>query len=263
MSRLLIKFPTRNRPEKFKAALGRYIAFLSGRHEARFVITLDEDDPSMNNEAIRDWLDERARVADLVYHYGKSKTKIQAVNADLEGEKGDVLLVASDDMIPVRRRYDAIVFKAFARFFPDFDGAIRFWDGQRPKSDPLMTLAVIGFPLYRRFGYIYHPDYASVYADNEQTDLCLRMKRLAFSPVCIIRHEWTHEAFDDLHARNESEETYRIDREVRDARRARGFDLVAMFGPDAVRPGPPPPIHELMRQRGPRYLWRRLAGYFS
>ena len=150
MSRLLIKFPTRSRPEKFKARLDRYLSYLSGRHQVRFVISMDEDDATMNNEEIRAWLEERQRIADIKYCYGRSKTKIEACNADMEGEEGDVLLVASDDMNPVRKRYDDVLFAAFEQCFPDFDGAIKFWDGNRRPMDPLMTLAVIGFPLYRR-----------------------------------------------------------------------------------------------------------------
>ena len=260
MGRLLIKFPTRNRPEKFKAALDRYISFLSGRHRIRFVISLDEDDESMNNEDMRAWLDSRAQITDLKYRYGQPRTKIEAINADLEGDDGDILLVASDDMNPVRRKYDTIIFEAFARVFPDFDGAVRFWDGQRLQSDALMTLAVIGFPLYRRLGYIYHPDYTSVYADTDQTVVCLRLKRLALSPVCIIKHEWTPEPFDALHARNNSHDMYKIDHAVFAERRDRGFDIDTKFGPDAIRPGPAP-MHALMNRQKLRDGWRRALGF--
>ena len=235
MGRLVIKFPSRNRPEKFKARFERYASFLSGRHEVRFVLTFDEDDPTMNNETMRAWLDDRSRMLDIKYRYGHSRTKIQAVNADMDGEDGDVLLVASDDMNPMRRRYDDIIFDAFERTFPDFFGAIKFWDGHRRRADPLMTLAVIGFPLYRRLGYIYYPELVSLYGDNDQTQMCARLGRLAMSPLCIIRHEWTHEPFDALHARNEHEELYLRDEAVFAARAARVFDLVATFGPGADR----------------------------
>jgi hypothetical protein len=259
MGRLLIKFPTRNRPDKFKYTFDRYVSFLSGRHRVRFVVSLDEDDETMNNEAVRDWLDQQARGIDLKYTYGHSRTKIEAVNRDMEGEDGDVLLVASDDMNPVKRQYDHIIFKAFERVFPDFDGAVKFWDGDRPPWDALMTLAVLGFPLYRRFGYIYHPDYKSVYADNEQSEVCMMMKRLVFSQQCIIKHEWTPEPFDTLHARNQTEEMYRNDHSILLAHRARRFDIDTNLGPDAVRPGPSP-LHGLMNwRRKLRIRWRRLV----
>jgi hypothetical protein len=73
--------------------------------------------------------------------------------------------------------------------FPTFDGAIKFYDGLR--NDDLMTLCVMGWPLYKEFGYIYHPEYTSVYADNEQTIVLKKMNKFAISDICIIKHDWT------------------------------------------------------------------------
>lgn len=230
MSRLVIKFPTRNRPEKFKSVFTRYMTFLSGVHDVRFVVSMDADDQTMNNDAIRDWFETQKKSADIKYCYGNSKTKIQACNADMEGEDGDVLLLASDDMVPVQRSYDDVIIKCFEQAFPDFDGAIKFWDGLRDIKDPLMTLTVMGFPLYKKFGYIYNPEYTSLYCDNEQTQVCASLGKLAKCDLCIIKHQWTPEPFDSLHARNENKEMYSIDQKVYEARLARGFDMDIMFG---------------------------------
>ena len=235
MSRLVIKFPTRNRPEKFKTVFTRYLTFLSGRHDTQFVITMDTDDPTMNNDEMRQWLDTRAKNAHITYHYGESKTKIEACNADLEGVDGDVLMLASDDMVPVQMGYDDIVFGCFGQAFPDYDGAIKFWDGLRPKEDMLMTLMVMGFPLYRKFGYIYHPSYKSLYCDNEQTQVCAALKKLVRCDMCIIQHQWSGEPWDELHARNENREMYGVDGENFKARAARKFDMEEMFNASTSR----------------------------
>ena len=235
MSRLVIKFPTRNRPEKFKSVFTRYMTFLSGRHDVRFVVSMDADDATMNNDAMREWFETRKRNADIKYCYGYSKSKIQACNADMEGEYGDVLMLASDDMNPQQMSYDEVVFKCFEQAFPDFSGAIKFWDGLRPKEDPLMTLTVMGFPLYKQFGYIYNPEYKSLYCDNEQTAVCHRLGKLAIAPYCIIRHEWTNEPFDTLHARNENKDMYDVDSNTFEARKAKNFDMEVMFNASAIR----------------------------
>ena len=235
MNRLVIKFPTRNRPEKFKSVFTRYLTFLSGRNDVRFIITMDEDDPTMNNPEMQQWLATRAQNAQIECFYGHSKSKIQACNANLEGVDGDVLLLASDDMVPVQMGYDDIIFSAFQHTFPDFDGAIKFWDGLRPKEDPLMTLTVMGFPLYKQFGYIYNPEYKSLYCDNEQTEVCHRLGKLAIAPYCIIRHEWTNEPFDTLHARNENKDMYDVDSKTFEARKAKNFDMEVMFNASASR----------------------------
>ena len=116
MSKIVVKFPTRSRPEKFKQVLQKYIDFLSGKHELRFVITMDEDDKTMNNPEIKEWLD--SLDVDLKYNYGQSKTKIEACNADLEGEKGDILVLVSDDMTPCLEGWDDIIAEGFNQMFP-------------------------------------------------------------------------------------------------------------------------------------------------
>ena len=213
MSKLLIKFPSRNRPEKFKKVLTDYIDFLSGNHDVRFVITMDHDDETMNTDDIKNFLDSKIDSGiDLVYHYGNSKTKVEACNANLEGEIADVLMLVSDDMIPKMKNYDEIIFEGFEQTFPDFDGGVKFYDGLRP--DALMTLPIIGWKIYEKWGYIYHPDYTSLYGDNEQTRVLMSVNKLAISELCIAKHEWTSEPFDSLHARNENEQMYIKDSEV-------------------------------------------------
>lgn len=221
--KLIYKFPSRNRPDKFKHVLEKSISLLSGKHDVRFVITLDSDDETMNNDEMREWMDNLD--VDLVYHYGDSKSKIEACNANLEGEEGDALILVSDDMVPCFQDFDDVIMQGMEQFFPDMDGAIKFHDGLRPKEDLLMTLPVLGWNLYKKFGYIYHPDYTSLYCDNEMTIVCRDLGKLLVSPVCIFRHEWTNQPFDELHARNENSEMYSIDGKVFEERQKNHFDI--------------------------------------
>ena len=221
--KLIYKFPSRNRPYKFKHVLEKSIGLLSGKHDVRFVITLDNDDETMNTDKMREWMD--SLDVDLVYHYGDSKSKIEACNANLEDEEGDVLILVSDDMVPCFQDFDDIIMQGMEQFFPDMDGAIKFYDGLRPKEDLLMTLPVLGWNLYKKFGYIYHPDYTSLYCDNEMTVVCRDLGKLIVSPVCIFRHEWTNQPFDELHARNENADMYSLDGRVFEERRRKNFDI--------------------------------------
>lgn len=175
---------------------------------------MDKDDSKMNNSEMIQWLKDFGRTAQIQYFYGNSKTKIEAVNANLENIDGDVLLVASDDMIPIQKNYDEIIFQCFKQEFPCFDGAIKFWDGFRNKEDYLMTLTVIGFSLYKKLGHIYNPIYKSVYADDELTRICMKLGKLKRCDMCIIQHQWVPFPWDELHARNENKEMYKIDGET-------------------------------------------------
>ena len=87
---------------------------------------------------------------------------------------------------------------------------------------------VLGWNLYKKFGYIYHPDYTSLYCDNEMTIVCRELGKLIASPICIFRHEWTAQPFDELHARNENAGMYEVDGKVFEDRKKNNFDIGRM-----------------------------------
>ena len=230
---LLIKAPTRARPDKFKEVFTKYVTNLSNNHPVRFVITCDTDDETMNNPEMRAWFDSMATSVQenghtLQYHYGDSKNKIEAVNANMEGQEFDILLLFSDDMIPQVQDYDEVIIKSMEHIFPEGGGALNFNDGYRKDWPALMTLTVMHYDLYKKFGYIYNPEYISLWADNEQTLACRMMAKLADVNLCLIRHEWvqaTDERADELHIRNESPDKYAHDENVFRERMKRDFDI--------------------------------------
>ena len=182
--KLLIKFPTRERPIKFFKALNLYYNLLDDVDNTEFCITIDNDDKTMNNDKILDKLD---KYKNLYYYIGNSKTKIEAVNADLKDFKDyDILLLASDDMIPQVKGYDTIIRNEMKKYFPDTDGVLWFFDGNNKNTN---TLAILGKKYYDRFNYIYHPDYKTILCDDELTIVANKLgKQKRFYNV-IIKHE--------------------------------------------------------------------------
>lgn len=180
---LLVKFPTRGRPDKFFNVLDQYIS-LSRSGRVRFVVSCDVDDPTMNNNDVRNRL---AKYENLQVHFGNSKSKIQAINADMLGQNFDICLLASDDMIPQREGYDLEIMNQMIRNYPDYDGVIWFSDGFQ--CDKLNTLVILGKKYYDRFGYLYHPDYVSFYSDNEFMQVAFLLGKQTYVDDVIIRHE--------------------------------------------------------------------------
>jgi hypothetical protein len=180
---LLVKFPTRGRPDKFFSVLDRY-RDLSRSKNIRFLVTCDLDDSSMNNEIVRKRFESYENVEVC---YGTSKTKIEAVNADMKGQEFDICLLASDDMIPERVGYDLEIIKQMSINYPDHDGVIWFSDGYQKQK--LNTLIVLGKKYYDRFGYLYHPDYVSFYCDNEFMQVAFALGKQTYIDDVIIRHE--------------------------------------------------------------------------
>lgn len=197
--KLLFKFPTRQRPIVFKRVLNNYYDLMSNNYDFNFLITLDENDITMNNEEIINFMKSKNN---LKFVFGESKNKIDAVNRDMEYIKDwDILILVSDDMIPVVKNYDKIIVDNMVNNFPDTDGALHFDDGFLG-GDKCITLSIFGKKLYDRFGYIYHPSYKSFYCDNEFTDEVYTLQKVKYIPQVIIKHNWRGDGADALYLRN-------------------------------------------------------------
>ncbi len=197
--KLLVKFPTRGRPEKFFSVLDSY-RNLSRSNNIRFLVSCDLDDVTMNNDEVRKKFESYDNVE---VHYGNSKTKIEAINADMLGQDFDICLLASDDMIPEVVGYDLEIIRQMKVNYPDYDGVIWFSDGYQKKN--LNTLIILGKRYYDRFGYLYHPDYVSFYCDNEFMQVAFALGKQTYIDHVIIRHEHpdnTKEAIDMTYETN-------------------------------------------------------------
>jgi FkbM family methyltransferase len=222
--KLLIKFPTRGRPEKFFSVLDRYIEMSENISKTAFLISMDSDDSSMNNPSIIDILENYRSKIKLAYFFGDSKTKIQACNADIDKTTGwDIILLASDDMIPMVRGYDQIIRNDMYENFKNTDGVLWYNDGGQ---NSINTLSILGRKYYNRFGFIYNPEYISLWCDNEFTDISIKLGKVYRSEDIIIEHQhpaYEKTNFDQLYVRNES--YFFTDKETYIKRSERNFDL--------------------------------------
>lgn len=206
---ILFKYASRGRSKWFKETLCRWQSMLSGKHDCRFVISLDNDDQTMNNDQVKFWLNHRK----IEYHFGDHKTKIEAINADMQGQDFDILVVVSDDMWPEVFGFDDIIATDMQEKFPDLDGALHYNDGLYGK-DKAITLSIMGKKLYDILGYIYYPEYKSMWCDNEFTDVVRMMSKYAYVPRVIVKHEWKKYGVDRLYARNNNQEWWEHDKEL-------------------------------------------------
>jgi hypothetical protein len=200
--KLLIKFPTRGRKDKFFNVLDLYINYLEDTYNYKVIVSCDNDDLSMNNDEV---ISKLKTYKNLEYYFSDNKSKIEAINANLENEEFDILLLASDDMIPQFEGYDMIIRAMMMKNYSDTDGVLWFNDGYQAKN--LNTLCILGKKYYHRFGYIYHPSYISLWCDNEFTEIAQSLKKQTYIPQVIIKHEhpvWKGEKWDDVQIKNDS-----------------------------------------------------------
>lgn len=217
---LLIKFPTRNRVDKFLQTLDLYVRYLDDK-STKIIVSCDNDDESMKEDYIQEVLEQYENVE---LHFGDNKSKIEAVNANLENVDFDIILLASDDMIPKVKGYDTIIKNKMKELYPDTDGILWFNDGYQ--KNRLNTLCILGKKYYDRFGYIYHPHYHSVWCDNEFMDVGNILKKQTYIDEVIIEHQhpdWGYGLRDEIHTTNQMNEQY--DFMVYNKRKSINFEL--------------------------------------
>jgi hypothetical protein len=220
--KILVKFPTRGRTFKFFNVLKTYQTMCDDLSNMIFLITLDNDDKLMNNPDVINIL---KTFENIKYIYGDSKSKIDAVNRDMETETDwDILLLASDDMIPKIKGYDTIIRNQMSKLYPDTDGVLWFNDGHQ--GNKLNTLCILGKKYYQRFNYIYQPEYKSLWADNEFMDVANLLGKQTYFPEIIIKHEHPDIGFgsrDTIHLDNSKNDYF--DRNLYLKRKLINFEL--------------------------------------
>ncbi len=218
--RLLIKFPTRNRPNKFLKVLNTYVKNLDDK-TTKIIVSCDLDDDTMTEEHIKDVIKQYDNVT---MFYGNNKSKIEAINADLDNVDFDILLLASDDMIPIVKGFDTIIKNKMLEYYPNTDGVLWFNDGYQ--GNKLNTLCILGKKYYDRFGYIYNPEYISVWSDNEFMDVGNILKKQIYFDEVIIQHQhpdWGFGNRDMIHTNNSVNESK--DRQTYIRRKEKNFEL--------------------------------------
>lgn len=190
----------------------------------RYLVSLDQDDPT-----IEEYIGLIKHIPNVHYVVGVSRNKIDAVNRDMELERDwDILLLASDDMIPEKNGWDKTITEAMEQSFPDMDGVLHFDDGFQ--HERLCTLCVIGKKYYDRFGYIYCPEYSNLWCDFEFTEVAYMLGKYRYlgDGNVVIRHEHPLLGFgaeDALYKKNNSYRNWKADGKIFVKRRHKSYYL--------------------------------------
>lgn len=182
--RILIKYTSRSRPEKFMEGLKSIYDLISDNPNYLILCTLDEDDNSMNTLSMREDL---SRFKNLSYIYGESKSKIDAINRDVDKVNDwDILVCMSDDMRFTAFGFDQLIREGFQHNCPDTDGFLHYPDSTAKHM--LSTMSIIGRKYYERDGYIYNPTYLSLHADNEAMEVSQMRGKYWYMGIQIFDH---------------------------------------------------------------------------
>lgn len=218
--KILYKFTTRGRPERFRLS---YESIIMAQNNSVICVTIDEDDELMKKHL-------ESNSYDVFFFKGKSNNKIHAINRDLdkiEKFEWDIIICWSDDMVIFDMDFEKIVSNCFyENGQKNLDLFIHLPDGHR--NENLSTLSIMGRDYYNRFHYIYHPAYESVYCDDEATRVAKILNCYRYFPIFAYDHRHPSNGYsfwDEQYEKNESAEMYLKDRKTFVERREKNFEL--------------------------------------
>lgn len=175
---ILFNFASRSRPVKF----AQVCAFIQAHCKPPFTIWAKVDTDDVKIEQYR-------QVNGIVLNEGTSSSKIHAINRSVPSDGWDILVNVSDDIV-----FTDTAFAEIIRTYCEPDDFLLFpepfADGQviKGKNERIAIMSVMGNAYYNRDGYVYHPDYKSLFCDNEATAVARERRCLKEVEANIFYH---------------------------------------------------------------------------
>lgn len=217
--RILFKLTTRSRMQKAYNSIVNIIEKCNSDNYL-ILVTCDKDD-----EAMKDFKFDHPNVQ-IDREENTIKTKVYAINRDIEKiPEWDILVSTSDDMEFVTQGFDDIIRQDFNN---NLDQLIHYNDGNQKEN--VCTLSIMGREYYERFGYVYHPDYKSLWCDVEAGDVAQMLGKYKYmgDEKILFRHmhpAWGLAESDEQYAKTEAPEMWEHDYQVIKKRKADNYYL--------------------------------------
>lgn len=193
--------PSRGRSQKAFDTYLQWIKLASGNHEIEHTLSIDNDDPEFN---------EYIRLFGVYLSYPNTSV-VEATNHAAQWTKGDILVYLSDDF-KCPENWDELLVDTFtgnnhALNLMNEPACIKVDDCLQPFHVAVLTIPIMNRALYEKLGYFWHPDYKSMFVDEDLYWTCHNNGWLYFCPELKFEHH--HPANNNPNMKAPDDETYR------------------------------------------------------
>jgi len=189
----VIKFsilhPSRRRPDKSFETIQKWLFRAGENTDIELIVSLDDDDPDLERY--------QRLYKGLKVIVNQNRSAIDAVNNAAVASTGEVLIVVSDDFECPRNW--ALTLDRILRGRQDY--LLKISDGTQMY---IVTLPIMDRVYYKRFGYIYHPDFRHMFSDTHLTHVADVLGKLYMRNDLLFQHNHysvTHTAKDEVSIR--------------------------------------------------------------
>ncbi len=170
--------PSRGRAEKAKQTLDYWINSSSKNNEIEHILSIDNDD-SQKSEYSK--LFNKSIICS-----GDNKNVVQATNRAAKYSTSDILIYLSDDF-KCPDNWDVDVIKHFENITTPL--LIKVDDCLQQFHIAVLTIPIMNRELYRKLGYFWQPEYASMFVDEHLYWTCKENGFMKECPELMFPHE--------------------------------------------------------------------------
>lgn len=186
--KILVKYASRGRRQRFFDGLDNIFDLAEFPERILVLISLDTDDPEMNNEEVKEIL---STYKNIHVCWGLSNNKIHACNRDFDKipehfKDWHIIANFSDDQRWTMFKWDTYLRVDFNHVSPDFSHYMAYLDNDTKGA--LSTLFICGRRFYDLFGFIYDEIFISLFADNLVEDCAKHLGKYHYTGLSIYQH---------------------------------------------------------------------------
>jgi len=170
--------PSRSRPKKAYETAKKWID--TAGVDVKYILSLDHNDPEY--KWYWNW---DLNISNYIIH-NDNRSVVEATNKAAEISKGDILIYLSDD-------FDC-PFNWGLSVLKEFEGEnrpllLKVDDCLQKFDVPVLTIPMMNRSLYERLGYFWHPEYKSMFCDEDLYWTTRKLGALKFSPHLKFEHQ--------------------------------------------------------------------------
>lgn len=209
--------PTRGRLLPARDCFYLWYDLMSSYNDIEYILSLDTDDAANYLPIVQELM----KLANFKVVTSPNRNVVQALNNGAKYSTGDVLIYVSDDfMCP--ENWDVEIQKAVGK---EDDWVLAVYDGIQKR---VQTISILSRKYYQRLGYIYYPEYISMFADPDFTETAKAMGKMIDGMHLTFKHN--HHTvgglpYDETYARENSRVAWDHGEKLFNKRREENFGV--------------------------------------
>lgn len=207
--------PSRGRAQKAQQTYDYWLKQSSGKIEIEHVLSIDSDDAQKNKYF--------GLFPSSIIKQGGNTCVVEAANVAAKLSTGNILIYLSDDF-KCPENWDMLLAERFAGVKTPMLLQVR--DGINEFGTACLTIPVMNRLLYKKLGYFWHPNYRSMFVDNDLFHTCQNNNWLTGAPDLVFEHEhWVNKKAPVDETYTKSEANWKHGEKLFNERKAQNFPL--------------------------------------